>query len=278
MKIKKLLPIPVALFIFSLLVLFNNYKTYGEFIQKDIDLKGGTLITIETYQPLELDKVESELAKTFGSVIVSGLKSLTGYGATIQVSSDVHAEDVIKVIENMGIKIRGYSVETVGPALGEAFWYQIVKVLVGGFVFMGIMVFLIYRSPVPSFAIVITSIANILTTVALVNIIGLKISFPGFAALLMVLSYTVDTNIVLTTKSLRSGKKGFEQTYKTAFSTAFKIIIAVVASMSVMLLVPTSRVIVDIAIILIIGLLNDLVYTWILNASILEIYIEGMKK
>ncbi|RLE48233.1 MAG: hypothetical protein DRJ31_07635 [Candidatus Methanomethylicota archaeon] len=278
MKIKKLLPMPIILLLFSLFILLNNYRNEGEFIIKDIDLKGGTLITIETSAPLELDEIERILSKKFGSVIVSGLKSLTGYGATIQVGSEVKAKDVIQELEKMGIEIKGYSVETVGPALGEAFWDQIVKVLIGGFVFMGIMVFLIYRSTVPSFAIVLTSIANIITTIALANFVGLKISFPGFAALLMVLSYTVDTNIVLTTKCLRGGKKNFEKTYKAAVSTAFKIIIAVVAAMSIMLIIPTSRVIVDIAAILIIGLLNDLVYTWILNASILEIYIEGVKK
>jgi len=44
-----------------------------------------------------------------------------------------------------------------------------------------------------------------------------------------------------------------------------------------MLLLPTSKVLVDIALILIFGLSNDLIYTWILNASILEIYLEGRK-
>ena len=277
-KIKYLMWIPILLLVASFGVLIHNKITYGEFILKDIDLKGGTLITIETKEPVDTANVEKVLEEKYGSAIVSGLKSLTGYGATVQVSSEVDVKDVIKTLKDLGIKITGYSVETIGPALGEAFWNQVVEVLVGGFIFMGIMVFLIYRSPVPSFAIVITSISNIITTIALTNLIGMKMSFPGFAALLMVLSYTVDTNIVLTTKSLRSGKKNFMKTYKQAFNTALKIILAVIVSMSVMFLIPTSRIITDIATILVVGLTNDVVYTWILNASILEMYVEREKK
>ncbi len=278
MKVKKLLWIPLLLLVFSLAVFVMNYQKYGDLILKDIDLRGGTLITIETRSPINLEELEKVLSQKYGSVIISGLKSLTGYGATIQVSSDIDPEDVLATIKSLGIVVKGHSIETVGPSLGEAFWQQVVSVLVAGFLFMAIMIYLIYRSPVPTFAIVVTSVSNILTTIAILNFFGIPISFPAFAALLMILSYTVDTNIVLTTKVLRAKKRGFQKAYKEALVTALKIIIAVIAAMSVMLLVPTSKVLTDIALILVVGLANDLVYTWILNAGILEIYLEGHAK
>ena len=45
---KKLFWIPVILFLLSALVIFNTARTTGDFINRDVSLKGGISITIET--------------------------------------------------------------------------------------------------------------------------------------------------------------------------------------------------------------------------------------
>ncbi len=274
MELKKLIVIPIILFIFSILILLNNYLQTGDFIQKDIDLKGGALITIESDDLIDIDELETALSEEFGSVIINSLRTMSGYGVTIGIAADVDSEDVIEVVENTGVTIASRSVETVGPMLGEAFLSQITRVLIAAFVFMTIIVFLIYRSYVPSVLISLMSFANIITTIALMNFFGISISFAGFAALLMVLSYTVHTAIVLTTKSIKAGKEDFMKAYGQGLRTSIKILLCVVCSMIPALIFAISKILTTIAWVLIIGLLNDFVYTWIFNARILQMWLE----
>ena len=53
-KYKHLLVIPILiLFLSAGVLLLNNYRT-GEFIDKDISLKGGTLVTVQTGQDIDI--------------------------------------------------------------------------------------------------------------------------------------------------------------------------------------------------------------------------------
>ena len=45
---KKLMILPIFLFLLSCTILYSNYLSTGEFINKDVSLKGGYLITIKT--------------------------------------------------------------------------------------------------------------------------------------------------------------------------------------------------------------------------------------
>ncbi len=90
----------------------------------------------------------------------------------------------------------------------------------------------------------------------------------------MLIAYTVDTNIVLTTRVLKSDKKTYESEYRGALITGGMLIGAITLTMFITLILSTSKLLTNIASILVIGFLNDLVYTWILNAGILEMYVE----
>lgn len=268
MELKKLLVIPVSLVCFSLLILMNNYLKTGDPILKDVDLKGGTLITIESKNPIDVNKLEEELTKVFSSVSVSGLVTPNGYGALIEVER-IEAEKVINLVRSLGIPVTSYSVETIGPELGNLFFTQVIQLLVSAYVLMSIVIYLIYRNLTSSIGIVFASVANIVTTLALTSLFGIKISFAGFAGLLMLIAYTVDTNIVLTSKVL--GARKFFQQYKKALKTGIMLTATVTTAMVLVQIFSTSRLLTNIAQILVIGFLNDLAYTWIFNASILEI-------
>jgi preprotein translocase subunit SecF len=273
MKIKTLTFIPVVLFVASLLILFHNYYSTGDFILRDIDLKGGSLIIVETDKPINTNLLETNLEQKYGSVLVSSLRTTTGYGVSIEVAATANTTDVIDDIKSLGISVSSFSVETIGPTLGTLFFQQIVYVLIVGFLLMSIVIFIIYRSVLPTFGIVFASFSNILTTLAITTLFGIKISFAGFAGLLMLIAYTVDTNIVLTSKVLRTSKEEFKKQYKKALTTGLTLIATITITMALVVFLSTSKLLVNIGEILIVGFLNDIAYTWILNAGILEMYI-----
>ncbi len=270
----KLILVPIIIFVLSLVVLFSNFLKTGDFILRDIDLKGGTLINVQTTSSLDTSGIEKQLITKYGSAFVSNIQSATGYGIEIQVEKSVDVNDVIVELKNLGVVVTSFTSESIGSFLGNLFFEQVVSVLAIGFLLMSFVILLIYKNPVTSFSIVFASLANILTTLAVTSLLGIKISFAGFAALLMLIAYTVDTNIVLTNKVLKSSPDSFRTQYKKALSTGLTLIATITLTMLVVLLFSPSKLLVNVSQILVIGFIFDLPYTWIFNSSMLEWWVN----
>lgn len=272
----KLILVPIVIFLISLAILINNFIRTGDFILRDLDLKGGTVINIETPSPIsDTITVERMLSEKYGSVFVSNIRATAGYWIEVQVDKNVNVNDVIKDLKSSGVVINSFSSESIGSFLGNLFFEQVVSILFVGFVLMSIVIFMIYRAPITSFGIVFASLANILTTLAVTSLLGIKISFAGFAALLMLIAYTVDTNIVLTNRVLRVTPENFRPQYKKALSTGLTLIATITFTMLVILLFSPSKLLQNVSQILIVGFLFDLPYTWIFNSSMLKWWIES---
>lgn len=271
-KLKKLIFIPIILFLFSTSVLVMNYLKTGDFILRDIDLKGGTLITIETDKEVDVKSLEKIFSDKYGSAFLSGLRTSRGYGVNIEVFEDTNTTDVINIAKLSGVNVVGYSIETIGPSLGNLFLQQMTYILVVAFVLMSIVIFVAYRNFISSFGIVFAILGNIITTLAITSLLGIKISFAGFAGLLMLIAYTVDTNIVLTSKIVGSGTGDFKTKYRKAFTTGITLITTITITMFLVILLSSSKLLVNIGEILVVGFLSDLPYTWIFNAGLLEFW------
>ncbi|MBI4894379.1 MAG: hypothetical protein HY833_01435 [Candidatus Aenigmarchaeota archaeon] len=274
LKPSKLMFIPVLLFAASVGVLLMTYVDTGEFVLKDVDLKGGTLVTISTEDPIDIKLLEKEVDKEFGSGIVSGLKTPSGYGATIQVEHTISLAQVMNLVRSLNIEPIDYSEQTIGPVLGNLFFEQVRNSLIIAFVMMSVVIFIIYRNPVSSLGIVLASLGNILATLAFANVFGIELSFASFAGMLMLIAFTVDTNIVLTSKVVAYGSDTFMVRYKKAFVTGATLTATITATMVIVLFLSSSKLLLNIAEILVIGFITDLVYTWILNAGMLEMYFD----
>ncbi|MEM5802297.1 MAG: hypothetical protein QXQ18_02855 [Candidatus Aenigmatarchaeota archaeon] len=278
MRLKSLMPLSISILLISIVVLIYNYFQTGDFFLKDIDLKGGTSITIETNNPINSKELELKINEKFGSAIIASLKTSTGYGAKIEVEKNVNSDEVISTVKSLGINVISFSVESIGSSLGEIFFQQLVYVLIVAFVLMSIVIFLIYRNPISSFGIVFAVLGNTLTTLAFTSLLGIKISFAGLAGLLMLIGYTVDTNIVLTNKVVRTTPEVFSSQYKKAFVTGVTLIATITLTMLAVFFLSTSKLLTNISSILIIGFLTDLPYTWIFNAAVLEWWIKRKYK
>jgi len=270
----KLILVPIIIFFLSLAVLVYNFLKTGDFILRDIDLKGGTLIIIETPNLLDTTEVEQTLLDKYGSIFISNIQATTGYGIEIQVEKEVNVNDIITELKNLGIVVNSFSSESIGSFLGNLFFEQVVYILSVGFLLMSVIIFIIYKNPITSFGIVFASLANILTTLAITSLLGIKISFAGFAALLMLIAYTVDTNIVLTTRVLKTTPENYRSQYRKALSTGITLISTITLTMLVVLLLTPSKLLLNVSQVLVIGFIFDLPYTWIFNSAMLEWWIN----
>jgi preprotein translocase subunit SecF len=103
---------------------------------------------------------------------------------------------------------------------------------------------------------------------------GVKISTAGIAAFLMLIGYSVDTDILLTIRVLKRKEGTVNERIISSIKTGMTMTITAIASTLVVLIFSRSEVLTQIMLILFIGLMADLVNTWIQNVAILKWYLE----
>ncbi len=294
---KLLLLIPAFLLVFSLVYLVNFYKVNGDFIHKDISLTGGTTVTI--YDKINAENLKKNLSDVLEDIdtrVVSDLFTQEQKALIITTKSSGEEANLKskkknwrtfkakKALEDyLGYKLipgENADFEFTGSALSESFYKQLLVAVLIAFVFMGIVVFIIFRTFIPSVAVIISAFADIVMTLALVDFLGMKISTAGIVAFLMLIGYSVDTDILLTTRLLKRTENSLNQRIFSAFKTGTTMTLTSLLAISFALFFVKSfsLVLAQIFTILIFGLFFDLLNTWITNVSILKWYILSRKK
>ncbi len=276
---KILLFIPVALVILSFILLIAFYNQNGDLINRDVSLKGGTTITI----PGEIDSAEfeSELKEKVPDVSFRSLSDLrTGKHIALIIESSLQAEELKQEIEGvLGYELtdENSSIEFSGPTLSGNFYKQLIIALLISFCLMSLVIFIMFRSFIPSIAVIFATLSDIVMPLVLINYLGIKLSAAGIAAFLMLVGYGVDTNILLTTRALKKREGTLNQRIYGAFKTGmFITITALVAVLPAFFLVtglPDSFR--QIFLILSMGLFADIINTWLTNAGIIKWYCES---
>ncbi len=141
--------------------------------------------------------------------------------------------------------------------------------------FSVVLIYFYIKNSVPAFAVMLSAFSDITMTLAVVNLIGIKISTAGIVAFLMLIGYSVDTDILLTTRLLKR-KEGVDTALFRAFKTgATMTLTSLVAIVTALIVVYSfNSVLNQIFIILLIGLGFDIFNTWVSNAGIIKWYVE----
>ena len=275
----KLLLLPLVIILLTAYIIYNQVATTGDIFNKDVSLAGGTVATVTTDKPVDIAQLENDLSSKFSGISV---KRLAEFGSNRQIGIIVETSEtddkILKVDleEKLGIKLtdENYSVEVTGSSVGSAFYKQMIRALAISFLFMTIVVFIFFRSLVPGFAAVASALFDILATVAVVNLIGIKISPAGIAAFLMLIGYSVDTDILQTTRVLKkreaSPVEGVVSSIKTGLTMTITSIVAVVLGY----IFSTSIVFKEMFLIITVGLFIDIIMTYFMNAPLLIAYMN----
>jgi len=274
---KFLMLIPVIVVLFSSVYLFLFYAKHQDIMLKDTTLSGGTTITV--LSDVGDSKVKI-LKDEFSDLVVRKLTdSKTGEIIASIFESSVESEFLKSRIE----KTLGYnltnensSVEFSGSALGEGFYKQLITAMVLAFLLMAIVVFVLFRTFIPSIAVIFAAFSDILVPLAVVNYFEIRLSAAGIAAFLMLIGYSVDTNLLLTTRAIKNREGMLNSRIYHAFKTGILMtltsILAVLPAFFIVTGLPDSFR--QIFLILAIGLFADIANTWFLNAGLIKLYCE----
>jgi len=102
------------------------------------------------------------------------------------------------------------------------------------------------------------------------NLLGIKLSTASVAALLMLLGYSVDSNILLSVRVIKRKAGTVAERIAKAIKTGVTMSITTLIALSTIYFITPSRILQQIAIVLILGLIFDFINTWIQNAAILR--------
>lgn len=279
-KYKILLIIPFLLLMGAFLQIGLQYSATGDFVNRGITLKGGSTITIDYDGSITPDALQSHLSQQLPLAEIS-VRTISSAGKIVSLAVDADAQDsqeidiLLDIIrDKFVLKENSYSVEIIGSSLGKSFFKQTLIALLIAFLLMGIVVLIYFRTLAPSLAVILAAFSDIVITLAIFNLTEIKLSSAGIAAFLMLIGYSVDTDILLSSRMLKRLDLTIMERVYSAMKTGLTMSATTLSAITISLFFVSSDVVKQIMIILFIGLLVDLVMTYIQNVGILRLYLE----
>jgi len=271
---KKFLVISLLILVSSLVFLGVKLITTGQLIDRDISIKGGISVTIykENIDPV---MIENYLKEKFPEINVRTLTDIaTRRNIGVIVESSTQDEAALKsaIKEVVNFKEQDYSSESSGSSFSKGFYTGLIKALIFAFIFMAIVIFITFRTFIPSIAVLLAVITDIIATFAVISLLGVRLSSAGIVAFLLVIGYSVDTDILQTTRVLKIRQGSLYERLKGSMKTGLTMTIAAIAALLTGYFFATSPVLKQIFFIISIALIIDIIATYIGNASILIWY------
>ena len=273
---KEIIAIPLAVFVIALIILSFTFATTGAPVELGMEFQGGTQITIETDETSQaLEERYSEYP--INSVRITGDRAILQFGPMDRETYERLEGEIRQAYTSIDIKL-------IGAVYGQDLQVQALQALIISFIGMAIIVFLIFKTSVPSLVVILSATSDIAIALAFMNIAGIELTLGTVAALLMIIGYSVDSDILLNTRILKR-RGSTDEKVSRAMETGLTMTTTTLAALVVMYLVSTYPHVVvssltpisllsEISIVLIFGLVADIMNTWMLNTGILRWYVD----
>jgi preprotein translocase subunit SecF len=264
---KQLVVIPLVLLVISLILLGLNMATTGMPVTPGLDFSGGTAVTIRTTDTHE------QLQTVFKDYPLKEISDMNDAKfLKFGTMDDATSKSLAALVTQ---KYPDASISQISETFGKSLQYQAVIALIFSFIGMAIVIFLSFRTFIPSIAVVLSAFADMVMTAAVMNIIGITLTLGTTAALLMLIGYSVDSDILLTNRVLkRQGK--LNEKLAGAFHTGIIMTSTTFAAATALFIVSwfgSIQILMEISAVLLIGLVADILNTWLTNVGILKWYV-----
>ena len=216
---------------------------------------------------------ESMFLKVLSTILSLAIVKLT--------FSDIFSISILVVVAGLGFFI--YGLYLAKKRLNYIYLSAAALVLILSFIFqiyyliipIFLVLILIYLlTSIPSVAVISCAFADIVWPLAILDFFNVRISAAGIAAFLMLIGYSVDTDILLTTRAIKKQEGSLNLRILGAFKTGILMtstaLLAVLPAFFIVTGLPDSFR--QIFLILAIGLGADIINTWLTNASLIKIY------
>lgn len=261
----KLAAIPLLLVLLSVATLGYGYVTTGEPIELGMDFKGGTSITVSTAEDASVVGAE------FSEFGITDVRETPG--RVVLHFGPMSPSRKQELLDQVREEYPDFENNYVEPSFGETLQRQALVATGMAFAAMSVIVLLLFRRLLPAGTIVLAASGDMFIAAASMQVLDMQLSLATVAALLMLIGYSVDSNILLTTRMLkRRGtiSKRFRGALRTGVTMAVTTLSAIGALAVISYAAPGMTILFEIGVVLLAGLVADFLNTWFLNGSVLR--------
>lgn len=270
---RELLLVPLLLGGIAVLILMNSFFVTGAPVDSSIVFVGGTEARISVDGEV-MDDPQSLIENAFEQEPTS-VTPVPGSGEYIVTfkEGEVSTQQLENTVTDTN-QLQLQQVSNISPSLGAAAQQRAILGLVVSFGLMSLLVIGLFRSVIPAVAVIASAVIDILVPLSVMSLTGVELSLGTVGALLMLIGYSVDSDILLNNFVLRS-KKTFYGSLKEAMRTGVTMTVTSMSAMIVMFSISAIfriGLLADMGLVLAIGLGTDLLNTYLMNVGILRWY------
>lgn len=284
LPIKYLIAIPLIIAIFFGGLVAFHWQSTGDPVPMSMDFAGGSFVRIEDIESLKENSIknfESIFSNEFGdpSVKIHEIKD-DGEVTGLQIETSIELlggeenqtiEDEIRnQLSDAGVEgDLDLNIESMGSIITDLYKSQARNATIAALIAMAIILFIALRH--------LTTVGGIISVIGLdfIGILGgmiilnIPLSLASMAGILLIFGYAVNTNILLSTYILKRKGSTPRERAGRAMSTGIKMSSTSAAAMIALNLMTSAPELEQISAVLVIGILVDMVNTWLLNSGLI---------
>ncbi|MCL5106186.1 MAG: hypothetical protein M1331_02195 [Candidatus Marsarchaeota archaeon] len=279
----------------SLLKIYAQYKNYSnatlaisrdQILLQNKSIANATQIannaaTQKTQQAKFIAQMDSSLKSELGSIssIIPSPQYNSSNAAEIMSvaqasytsASGIYKKNTLDALDTIA-PYTSYSYNDITPSLGQYFLKKIQQVVIISFILVAIAVFVIFRNPAPSLAVIFGAGNDIIVALGAMGAFGIPLGVASIGALLMLIGYSMDTDLLASVRILKRSENTASErafsTMKTGLTMTGAAIIAFAVLFSVSYLTGISTFF-EISAVMLFGLLGDVFTTWLGNTTLI---------
>lgn len=274
---RQMIAIPVALAIFfgavTIVALALDTFPIGR------DLKGGTLIMVRELDNVpnvaEVETITENFLGAEADVKITEDPALAvgRFGLDIETDNFLE-EDERDNLENilsqqLGISVDMIKAEGMGGVIIGIHREQARNAIIGAVVAMAIIIFIVFRRRIVVGTILLAVGLNAVGVFGCMSLFRVDLSLASIAGLLMLIGYSVDTNILLSTRVLKGVAGEAHERAARAMKTGLMMSGTTLIVLLTLNLFTTVPALDQLSAVLIFAIIIDIFNTWFLNAGIL---------
>ena len=173
------------------------------------------------------------------------------------------------------VSFSNYSYEDVTPTLGSYFLSQVRGIIIAAFILVAIAVFFIFRTPIPSLAVVFGAANDIIVALGAMGAFHIPLGVASVGGILMLIGFSIDTDLLSSIRILKRTEgtptERAMSTFKTGVTMTSTAILSFVTLfvISYIAFIPTY---IEISGVVLFGLLADILTTWCGNTVMVVWY------
>ncbi len=194
--------------------------------------------------------------------------------AVLNSANDAYKVKVVSALRSI-LPFTSYSYQIITPTLSSYFLSEMRDIIIFSFIAVAIVVLLIFRTGVPSFAVVFGAANDLLIALGAMGAFGIPLGVASIGGLLMLVGYSIDTDILSAMRILKRTDGTPESralsTMKTGITmtTTALIVFSILFIVSYLSFIPTYF---EISGVVLAGLAGDILATWFGNVVLILWY------